>query len=326
MYEKNLNNLVIYQAKNGAIEFRGDFSQETIWASLNQISELFDRDKSVISRHINNIFESGELQRDPTVAIFATVQKEGGREIKRNIEFYNLDTIISIGYRVNSKQATKFRIWSTKILKRHLFDGYTFNKKRISQNYDQFTKAISSIKALLPVSSKIKTIEVLDLVNIFASTWVSLEAYDKDNFPKIGFSKNKVILTASELSESILTLKKELIGKKQATDIFAKERNKNSIDGIIGNIFQSAFGKDVYSSVEEKASHLLYFIIKNHPFIDGNKRSGAFSFIWFLSKANILSTTLTPEALTTLTLLIASSRPQDKDKMIGLVLLLLKKY
>jgi len=320
------NNIVIFQSKNGAIEFRGDYNNETIWANLNQISELFERDKSVISRHIKNIFKHDELKQNSTVAKIATVQKEGDREISRDIEFYNLDVIIAVGYRVNSKKATQFRIWATKVLKQHIIDGYTFNKKKIAQNYGKFIKAVSNIKALLPVNSEIKTTDVLDLVNIFASTWVSLEAYDKDKLPNTGLNKNKVILTATELSEAILVLKKDLIGKKQATDIFATERNKNSVDGIVGSVFQSAFGTDVYPTVEEKASHLLYFIVKNHPFVDGNKRSGAFGFVWFLKKAGVLSVTLTPEALTTLTLLIASSNPQDKDKMIGLVLLLLKKF
>ncbi|MBU0975043.1 virulence protein RhuM/Fic/DOC family protein [Patescibacteria group bacterium] len=319
------NNVVIYQAKNGSIEFRGDFDKNTIWGTQKQIANIFNVNPQAITKHIKNIYSESELNENSTCSKMEQVRVEGVKKVKRKLNFYNLDMIISIGYRVNSKQATQFRIWSTKILKQHLLDGYTFNKKRISQNYEQFIKAISNIKTLLPASNKIEATDVLDLVNIFASTWVSLEAYDKDDLPKIGLSKNGVSLTVSELSESILALKKELINKKQATDVFGMERNKNSIDGIIGSVFQSAFGKDVYSTVEEKASHLLYFIIKNHPFVDGNKRSGAFAFIWFLSKAGILSMTLTPEALTTLTLLIASSSPNDRDKMIGLVLLLLKK-
>ncbi len=323
--KNTLNSVVIYQAKNGAIEFRGDFDKETIWASQKQIANIFNVNSQAITKHIKNIYGEGELDLSLTCSKMEQVGVEGTKKVKRKLNFYNLDMIISIGYRVNSKRATQFRIWSTKILKQHLVDGYTINKKRILQNYGQFARAISGIKALLPENSEIKTTDILDLVNTFASTWVSLEAYDKDNLPKVGLSKNKVSLTASELSESILTLKKELIGKKQATGIFGTERNKNAIDGIIGSVFQSAFGKDVYYTVEEKASHLLYFIIKNHPFVDGNKRSGAFSFVWFLNKAGILSPDLTPEALTTLTLLIASSNPNDKDKMIGLVLLLLKK-
>jgi death-on-curing family protein len=324
-----LSNIVIYQAKNGAIELKLHLKNETLWLSQQQMASLFEVQRPAITKHLKNIFESGELDQRVVSSILEHTTKHGAlsnRTQTKQLKVYNLDAIISIGYRVNSKKATQFRIWATKILKQHLVDGYTFNKKRISQNYEQFAKAISDIKALLPENSEIKTSNILDLVNTFASTWVSLEAFDKDNLPKIGLSESRVSLTASELSESILTLKKELINKKQATEVFATERNKDSIDGIIGSIFQSAFGKDVYSTVEEKASHLLYFIVKNHSFVDGNKRSGAFAFVWFLSKAGILSSTLTPEALTTLTLLIASSSPKDKDKMIGLVLMLLKKY
>ena len=159
----------------------------------------------------------------------------------------------------------------------------------------------------------------------FATTWISLDAYDKDALPKIGDSKKKARITAEELNEALAKFKKELVAQKQATDIFGQERNKEALSGIVGNVFQSAFGKDVYASTEEKVAHLLYFIVKNHPFVDGNKRSGAFAFVWFLRKAGLLRASFGPEALTALTLLIAESRPKDKDKMVGLVLLLLKK-
>jgi len=317
--------LVIYQGKSGAIEFRGDADKETIWANLNQIAELFERDKSVISRHIKNIFKSGELSEKATVAKIATVQKEGERAIKRDIEYFNLDVIISVGYRVDSKNATQFRIWATKTLKQHVLQGYTINKKRIGQNYEKFMQAVADVKALLPAGNRVATEDVLELINAFAGTWFSLDAYDTDSFPKTGSTKKKIGFTASELTEALKELKQDLIGKKQATDLFGQERNKNSVEGIIGNVFQSAFGQDVYPSTEKKAAHLLYFMIKNHPFADGNKRSGAFSFIWFLRKSGLLRASLTPEALTALTLLIAESSPKDKDKMVGLVLLMLKK-
>jgi prophage maintenance system killer protein len=236
-----------------------------------------------------------------------------------------LDAIISVGYRVNSKQATQFRIWSTKVLKQHLLEGYTINKKRIGQNYEKFMQAVADVKALLPSGNKVTTEDVLELINAFAGTWFSLDAYDTESFPRAGSTKKKVHFTANELSEALQELKQDLMDKKQATDLFGQERNKNSVEGIIGNVFQSAFGEDVYPSAEKKAAHLLYFMIKNHPFTDGNKRSGAFAFVWFLRKASLLRASLTPEALTALTLLIAESNPKDKDKMVGLVLLLLKK-
>ncbi len=323
--EKKEQKPVIYQAKGGAIELRGDAQTETLWANLNQIAELFERDKSVISRHIKNIFKSGELSEEATVAKIATVQKEGGRSVKREIEHFNLDVIISVGYRVDSKNATQFRIWATKTLKQHLVKGYTINKKRISQNYENFMKAVADVKALLPSGSKAKTEDVLELIKAFAGTWFSLDAYDKGELPEGGISKKKIAFTAEELSSAISELKKDLVKEKQATELFAQERAQKSIESIVGSVFQSAFGQDAYATMEEKAAHLLYFIVKNHPFTDGNKRSGAFAFIWFLSKAGLLRASLSPEALTALTLLIAESNPKDKSKMIGLVLLLINK-
>jgi len=316
--------IVIYQAKSGAIEFRGDFERETVWGSINQIADVFGVQKAAISKHLKNIYKEGELDKKATVSILETIQIEGKREITRKIEYYNLDAIISVGYRVNSKTATKFRIWATKTLKQHLLDGYTINKKRIGQNYKKFTQAIVDVKALLPAGNNVKTEDILELINAFAGTWFSLEAYDKDTFPKTGVSKKKMAFTAGELSQALEKFKKELIAKKQTTEIFGQERSKKATEGIVGNVFQSVFGKDAYPSAEEKSAHLLYFIVKNHPFVDGNKRSGAFAFVWFLRKAGLLRASLSPEALTALTLLVAESNSKDKDKMVGLILLLLQ--
>ncbi len=306
--------IIIYQSKSGKIEFKGDFERDTVWGNLNQIANLFGRDKSVISRHIKNIYKSRELEEKSTVAIFATVQKEGDRKINREIEYYNLDAILSVGYRVNSKKATQFRIWATKTLKQHLLEGYTINKSRIAQNHDKFLQALANVKAVLPKSDKVKAEDVIELMNAFAETWFSLESYDKENFPKKGITKKRVYFTTEELIQVLQDFRRKLIAKKQASELFGKEQQKDSIASIIGNIFQSFDKKEVYPTLEEKAAHLLYFIVKNHPFIDGNKRSGAFSFIWFLRKADILSMTITPEALTALTLLVAESDPKDKDK------------
>jgi prophage maintenance system killer protein len=323
MKNKPIKSIAIYQAKNGAVEFRGDFERETIWGNLNQISDLFGRDKSAISRHIKNIYKTGELKETATVAKITTVQKEGKREVVREIEYYNLDVILSVGYRVDSQQATQFRIWATQTLKQHLLQGYTINKKRIGENYEKFMQAVADVKALLPEGNKVKTEDVLELISAFAGTWFSLDAYDRNHFPNKGASKKQVAFTAEELSEALKELKKDLIKKKEATEIFGQERNRESVKGIVGNVFQSVFGKDAYPSAEEKAAHLLYFMVKNHPFVDGNKRSGAFAFVWFLRKVGLLRASLTPEALTALTLLIAESNPKNKNKMIGLTLLLL---
>jgi death-on-curing family protein len=317
--------LIIYQGKSGAIEFRGDPITQTIWGTQKQIAEVFQVNTRTVNEHLVNIYKAGELKDRSTVRKFRMVQKEGKRSVQRTVQVYNLDAIISVGYRVNSKQATQFRIWATKVLKQHITEGYTINKKRIGINYQKFMQAMSSVRALLPPGNKIDAESVLELINTFAGTWFSLDAYDKNSFPKKGNTKKTADFTANELSQALQKLKQELVNKKQAAEIFGQERSKDATKGIIGNIFQSVFGKDAYPTVEEKAAHLLYFIVKNHPFVDGNKRSGAFAFVWFLRKAGLLRTNLTPEALTAFTLLIAESRPKDKNKMIGLVLLLLKK-
>jgi prophage maintenance system killer protein len=318
--------VVVYKLLKGAITFRGDITNETIWASLDQVAELFGRDKSVISRHFSNIYKEGELVRSATVAKNAIVQKEGGRSVLRDIEFYNLDAIISVGYRVNSKMATQFRQWATKTLKQHITQGYTIDPKRVTKNYDAFMEAVSKVQSLLPDSSEVEAKDVLELVRIFADTWFTLDAYDKEELGAKVINKKKVNLTAKDLKEGTSILKEELIKKGEASENFSLERNAESIEGIVGNVMQSFGGTAMYPSVEGKAAHLLYFIIKNHPFVDGNKRSGAFAFVWFLEKVKVLnSKQLTPSALTALTILIAESNPADKEKMVSLVMALITK-
>ncbi len=317
--------VAIYQLKNGALQLKADVKEDTIWASLLQIAELFDTNKSGISRHIKNIYESKELPRKSTVAKFATVQKEGNREVSREIEYFNLDVILSVGYRVNSLKATQFRHWSTKMLKSYLTKGYIVNQQRIRQNYDEFLKAVDDVKNLLPVDSVVDNESVIELIKLFAETWFSLDAYDRDRLPTEGTTKQKIKLTAETLGKGLVKLKQALVAKGEATDIFGVERMENSIAGIIGNVMQSFNGEELYPTVEKKAANLLYFIVKNHPFVDGNKRSGAYAFVWYLRKAKILDLTrITPPALTAITLLIAESAPKDKEKMVGLVCAFLK--
>lgn len=317
--------LIIYQAKSGAIELKGDYKNETIWANLQQISDLFETDKSGISRHIKNIYQTGELEKLSTVAKIATVQNEGNRKIKRQIEFYNLDVILSVGYRVNSKKATIFRQWATKTLRQHILTGYTVNKKLLSHNYEIFMRALDEVKRIMPATGKIGSSDTLELVKMFASTWLSIDAYDRKILPRVGANKKQVNITADQIGLAIGQLKKELTAQQKVGNLFGTKRGRGDIDGIIGNIFQSFRGTDLYPTLEEKAAHLLYFMVKNHPFVDGNKRIGAFSFIWFLNQAKLLDTNkLSPEALTTLTLLVAESNPIDKERMTGLILLLLK--
>jgi prophage maintenance system killer protein len=320
--KKKVGAVVIYQSKTGAIELKGDFRRETIWANLDQIAEVFDRDKSVISRHIKNIFNEGELRRNSVVAFFATTASDGKTY---QVEYFNLDVILSVGYRVNSKKATIFRQWATKILRQHITKGFTVNPKVIKQNYAQFQKAVDSVKHLLPAGMKTDTGSILELIKAFSATWFSLDAYDKEKFIKGKATGKKVAVAANDILDGIKELRIELARKKEAGDLFAVEKNSGAVEGIVGNVMQAFGGKELYESVEEKAAHLLYFMVKNHPFADGNKRSGAFAFVWFLRKNNALDMNrITPEALTALTLLIAESNPKDKDKMTGLVVMLLK--
>lgn len=315
------NNMVIYQAKSGAIELRGDLSKETIWATQAQIAEVFGVNVRTISEHFVNIFKSKELEKNSVIRNFRTTATDGKTY---NTQFYNLDAIISVGYRVNSKTATLFRQWATKTLREHIVKGYTINKKQITKNYDAFMKAVSDIQMLLPEHVALDPKVVLELIKEFAGTWVSLDAYDKETLSPIGSTKKNIKLTGLELTEAILNLRTELIKKDEATDIFAQERTIGSIEGIVGNIMQSFGGKSVYETIEEKAAHLLYFMVKNHPFVDGNKRSGAFAFIWFLRKARTKSAqNINPASLTALTLLIAESKPEKKDQMTALVTTLL---
>jgi len=313
--------VAIYQAKSGKIEFRGDPRRDTVWGNLNQIAALFGRDKSVISRHINNILKSGELARPAVVAIFATTAADGKTY---QVEHFNLDMILSVGYRVDSKQATQFRIWATRTLKQHLLDGYTVNRKRVRHNYEKFMRAVDDIKALSG-GANIDNADVLELIGAFAGTWFSLDAYDKQKFPRQGLTRKTLDLESLDLYADIAAFKSELIEKGEATELFAQEKSADALRGILGNVFQSAFGRDAYPSIEEKAAQLLYFVVKNHPFNDGNKRSGAFSFVWLLQKSKFhFQNKISAQTLTALTLLIAESNPKDKDKIIGLILLLLK--
>lgn len=323
MKKAQKNSMVIYQAKSGAIELRGDFTRETLWATQAQIADVFNIERSVVTKHIRNILKDGELNEKSVCAKFAHTASDGK---VYQTQFYNLDVALSVGYRANSARAIEFRQWATKTLRTHIVDGYTINRVRIGQNYDAFMKAVADVRALLPAGMQSDTGSVLELVRMFADTWMSLDAYDKEALDLKKPTKKKVALTGAKLTESVAVLKSELIKKGEATDLFATERNRNALEGIVGNVMQAFAGADVYPSVESKAAHLLYFIVKNHPFIDGNKRTGAYSFVWFLSRAKVLDTRrLTPEALTALTLLIAESNPRDKDKLIGLVMMLIRK-
>ena len=319
-----MGDLAIYQAKDGAIELSVDATNETIWATQKQIADVFGVNVRTINEHLGNIFKTEELGKDSTIRKFRIVQVEGGREVTRNVEHYNLDAIISVGYRVNSKNATTFRKWATKTLRSYITDGYAISPTRIQQNYSQFQKAVDDLRLLAGKTEAIGSGETLDLVQSFAGTWLSLQSYDEDNLPQAGAIKQIIDVNADELAAELQNLKIQLITAGEATELFAAERTKDGLQSLFRNVFQSFGGDDIYPTVEEKAAHLLYFVVKNHVFADGNKRSGAYSFVWFLQRAGLLNIhEISPQALTAITLLVAESNPSDKDRMIGLVLLLL---
>lgn len=318
------NGVVVYQAKDGAIELRGDFRHEDIWANRMQMAKIFGVNTQAISKHIHNIYKEKELRVSSTSSKMELVQDESGRTVKRTIDIYNLDILIAVGYRINSLVGTKFRQWATATLKSHVIKGYTINRKQIVKNYDAFMKSVSEIQDLLPENINLDPKTVLDLVKEFSSTWMSLDAYDKESLSAIGATKKSVKLTGEELKEAIYSLRDELIKSEDATEIFAQERCLGNIEGIVGNVMQSFSGQPIYKTIEEKAAHLLYFMIKDHPFIDGNKRSGAFAFIWFLRKTKLnKSKNINPNALTALTLLIAESNSNKKEQMVALVIQML---
>lgn len=222
--------LAVYQTKTGAIELQGDTREETLWATQMQIAQLFGIDRSVVTKHINNIFKKDEIGQK------SNVQKMHIANSDKPVVFYSLDVILSVGYRTNSSQAIHFRKWANKILKQYLIKGYTLNKKTILKNYDQFIKNVSDIQALLPSHITLDPKVILELVKEYANTWTKLDAYDRDSLKKEGVTKKKIKLQGEELLAAIETLKAELLRTREATNIFAQERATGSIAGIIGNV------------------------------------------------------------------------------------------
>ncbi len=319
------NKIQIYQTPEGEIKVNIDLEKETIWLNQKQIAFIFWIERSVITKHIKNIYKDLEVTKKTTCAKIAQVQKEWNREIKREIEYYNLDVILAVWYRVNSSKAIKFRQWSTKVLKNYIVKWYALNEKRlIEEKYENFLQAVNHLESLVK-NKNIKADEIISLIKDFWNTWFNLENFDKWNLPEKGFTQKDLKILSKELYKDIEKLKQDLIKQNLATEMFAQEKIQWSLEWILWNIFATAFLEEVYPTIEEKSAHLLYFIVKNHPFNDGNKRSGAFAFIWFLQKAKIeFRQKINPNTLTTLTLLIAQSDPKEKEKMIWLILLLLK--
>lgn len=306
--------LEFYQT-NGETQIEVRFENESVWLSLNQISDLFERDKSVISRHLKSIFESGELSEKATVAKNATVQNEGGREVQREIEFYNLDAILSVGYRVNSKRGTQFRIWATQRLKDYLIKGYSVNQQRLGQLQQSF-KLIREA-ALSDEFSKSQVKEIIDVLSDYALGLDILDGYDKQNLELGNVNTHPSFQISYQEAKHAID---ELRIKFGGSSLFGNEKD-DSFKSSISAINQTFDGKDLYPSIEEKAAHLLYFVVKNHSFTDGNKRIAAWLFVWYLAKNNYLLdqnglTKVANNALAAITLMIALSKPEEKELMI----------
>lgn len=326
---KNSGELIIYTNSKGGVELRADTNKDTIWATLNQITEIFDVQKAAISKHIKNIFDSEELSRVATVSKMETVQNEGNRLIKRQIEFYNLDVIIAVGYRVNSKQATQFRIWATKTLREYLVKGIVVNSDRVKNLPDKILNDVVSKLEFIQHTlqkrelDKSETDSLLAVIHDYANSWKFLKEFDEGEL-KLARSKSKEKrrLDYDFIRLEINKLKENLIARKEASELFATERDE-TFKGILRTIYQTFGGKELYQSLEEKAAHLLYFIIKDHPFSDGNKRVGSFLFISFLKLNGILNRSngekkINDNTLVALALLIAESDPKDKEIMVAL--------
>ena len=321
------NQVAIFKNESGDIEVSVKLSNETVWLSLNQLAEVFDRDKSVISRHLSNIFKEEELEQESTVANFATVQREGVKAVTRQIEYYNLDAIISVGYRVNSKRGVEFRRWASGVLKEYLIKGYSINQKKIMQKeLDGLKQTVLLLSNTLVNQSLVNDMgaQVLSLIKSYTKTWDILIKYDENRLviPEFKASKELKALGYFDAKQAIISLKQELLLKNEASELFGRERD-HALEGIIGNLYQTFDGEDLYPSTIEKAAHLIYFIIKDHPFSDGNKRIGCLLFLLFLSISDFKLTTIIPEALTAIALLIAESDPMQKEIVIKLVVNLL---
>ena len=321
----NQNEIVIYKRRDDKIVVEVNIHNETIWLTQAQISSLFGTERSVITKHIRNIFYAGELSEK------SNVQKMHIPSSDKPVTFYNLDVVLSVGYRVNSKRATQFRIWATSMLHDYIVKGYTLNQKRLrelkAKQLDEFEQAVGLIKKTIETRhlSSCEESGLLRVITDYANTWLLLHKYDKEQLAQpLKIKKATFILEYPFVREVILKLKGDLLQKKFASELFGQERERG-LERIIASVNQSFDKKQLYQSVEEKAAHLLYFVIKDHPFVDGNKRIGSFLFILFLARSKYLyrfngEKKINDNAMVALALLIAESAPQEKGTMIKLIM------
>ena len=324
MKSENKGEIIIYKAEDGKTAIDVRFEKETVWLNQYQLADLFTTDRTSILRHIRNIYKTGELVAESTCAKIAQVQKEGGRRISRNIFYYNLDLIISVGYRVNSKRGTQFRIWATRVLHEHLVKGFTVNKRRLKELH-QTVHLITEIAEHRDLSGD-EAKALLRVVEDYTYALNLLDDYDHQRVVIADTTNRKV--KAVTYNEAVKTIS-HLRGQFGASELFGREKDE-SLRGSLDNIFQTFEGKDLYLSLEEKAANLLYFLVKNHSFVDGNKRIAAALFLWFLEKNRMLyradgTKRIAENALVAMTLLIAESKAADKEILAQVVTNLLTK-
>jgi len=332
MKEKPKGEIVIYQAKGGKTTLKVKLQQETVWLSQAQLSNLFDKNKRTISEHIRNIFKEGELSENSVVRNFRTTAKDG-KSYETN--YYNLDVIISVGYRVKSQRGTQFRIWASQVLKDHLIKGYSINEKRLQEQNIRLAELQQTVDLMGRAIRRreLDKTQVAGLLNVITDYSYAMSLLDQYDHQELKIHKTtrkkEFVITYEEARNAIDTLVEQSRKKGHPSQLFGKEKDK-SFKGSLGAIYQTFDGKEVYPSIEEKASHLLYFVVKNHSFVDGNKRIGAFLFVWFLDINGILYTRdgkkrIGDNALVALTLVIAESRPKDKDIIIKVIINLINK-
>lgn len=318
--------LVIFEDAGQPVEVRLDTVGETVWLSQRQMAELFGTTPENVLMHLKNVFRDEELAEAATTKDFLAVQTEGKRQVRRNIRHYNLDAIISVGYRVSSKRAVLFRQWATRTLREHLTQGYTLNRQRLEANARELEAALQLVKKAAQSAELLGDTGrgLVDIVTRYAQTFLLLQRYDEGLLTEPPEQRGGVLPTLAEARMALTRLKADLMARGEATDLFARERG-DAFDALLGNLDQTVFGEPAYPSVEAKAAHLLYFVIKNHPFSDGNKRSGAFLFVDFLNRNGRLldaagQPVINDIGLAALALLVAESDPGQKETMIRLVM------
>ena len=313
--------VAIYASKGGEVELSVALDQETVWLSQKQMANLFNKDIKTVNQHIRHIYEERELEKQLTISKSEIVQNEGGREVSREVKVYNLDVIISVGYRVKSKEGTQFRIWATKILRDHLIKGYSLNQKLLAEKgLKELEQSMALMQKTLLQQDLVSDLgkSTIKIVTEYAKSWRLLLAYDEEqlSIPKSSIKEHKELSYKNSLN-ALNTLKQSLILKNEASLLFGNEI-AHGLQSILGNIEQTFGGEYLYPSIEEKAAHLLYFIIKDHPFTDGNKRIGSLLFLCYLNLQEI-ELSLNENGIVALALLVAESNPDQKDLLVKLI-------